>query len=95
MKTAASICMGNATIGNPQFFLSKVFDQARESQVAQKYLFLNTIREIIIADSRCISEYMYDITELLIQLTSSDSPQIRTIVSEILGRLLADFPEEV
>jgi len=66
--------MGNATIGNPQFFLSKVFNLASESQVAQKYLFLNTIREIIIADSRCITDFMFDITELLIQLTSSDSP---------------------
>lgn len=34
VKTAASICMGNATIGNPDFFLGKVFDQARQSQVA-------------------------------------------------------------
>ena len=25
VKTAASICMGNATIGNPSFFLNKVF----------------------------------------------------------------------
>jgi len=38
---------------------------------------------------------MFDITELLIALTSSDSVQIRNIVAEILGRLLADFPEEV
>mmetsp|Transcript_17477 Transcript_17477/g.23583 ORF Transcript_17477/g.23583 Transcript_17477/m.23583 type:complete len:181 (+) Transcript_17477:2306-2848(+) len=34
VKTAASICMGNVTIGNPQFFLSKVFDLVRDSQVA-------------------------------------------------------------
>ena len=34
VKTAASICMGNVTIGNPNFFLSKVFDLIRSSAVA-------------------------------------------------------------
>ena len=36
-----------------------------------------------------------DLTELLISHTSVDSQQIRNIVAEILGRLLADFPEEI
>ena len=94
VKTAASICMGNVTIGNPDFFLSKVFDLIRSSQVQQKYLFLNTIREIIIADSRCVADYMMDIQDMLVALSSSDSAQIRNIVAEILGRLLADFPED-
>jgi len=57
--------MGNVTIGNPQFFLSQVFRLVRESIEAQKYLFLNTIREIIIVDSGCIRDYLYDITDLL------------------------------
>jgi cullin-associated NEDD8-dissociated protein 1 len=58
-------------------------------------LFLNTIRAIIIADSKCLQDYMMDLTELLISHTSVDSQQIRNIVAEILGRLLADFPEEI
>jgi len=31
---------------------------------------------------------------MLVALSSSDSAQIRNIVAEILGRLLADFPED-
>lgn len=58
-------------------------------------MFLNTIRAIIIADSKCLQDYMMDLTELLISHTSVDSQQIRNIVAEILGRLLADFPEEI
>lgn len=54
VKFAASICMGNVTIGKSDFFLSKVFELVQNSQEAQKYLFLNTIREIIIADSNCL-----------------------------------------
>ena len=38
---------------------------------------------------------MFETQELLIQLTTSDSPQIRNIISEILGRLLAEYPEEI
>ena len=95
VKFAASICMGNIAIGNPDIFLSKVFELVNDSQEAQKYLFLNTIREIIIADSQCLREYIFDLTGLLMSHTQSASSQIRNIVSEILGRLLADFPEEI
>ena len=73
VKFAASICMGNVTIGNPNHFLSLVFGLVKSSQETQKYLFLNTIREIIIADSQCLSPYMMDLTELLISHTSVES----------------------
>lgn len=65
------------------------------SPEAQKYLFLNTIREIIIEDSHCLQEYILDLTELLVSHTTTDSQQIRNIVAEILGRLLADFPDDM
>lgn len=83
--------MGNVTIGNPEFFLSKVFQQVSESPEAQKYLFLNTIREIIIADSKCLDEFLTELINMLIAHTTSDSLAIRNIVSEILGRLLSDY----
>ena len=54
VKFAASICMGNVTIGRSDIFLGRVFELVRTSPEAQKYLFLNTIREIIIADSHCL-----------------------------------------
>jgi len=31
VKFAASICMGNVAIGNPEFFLSQVFELVRSS----------------------------------------------------------------
>lgn len=95
VKFAASICMGNVAIGNPEFFLPKVFELVNNSQEAQKNLFLNTIREIIIVDSKCLQEYMIELNELLMTHTTSESQQIRNIVAEILGRLLADFPQEM
>lgn len=87
--------MGNVTIGNPDFFLDQVFTLINNSQETQKQLFLNTIREIIIVDSHCLENFLFQLTELLSSHTTSESPQIRNIVSEILGRLLADFHDEV
>ena len=65
--------MGNVTIGNPDFFLSKVFEFVRNSEVAQKYLFLNTIRAIIIADSKCLVAFMMDLTDLLMTNAVNES----------------------
>ena len=58
VRHAASICLGNVTIGNPVFFLKKVFALVSDSEAKQKYLFLNTIREIVISDSNCLQDYL-------------------------------------
>ena len=36
-----------------------------ESDAKQKYLFLNTIREIVISDSACLSAYLGPLMDLL------------------------------
>ena len=87
--------MGNVSIGNPEFFLPQVFQLVNNSEEAQKNLFLNTIREIIIVDSHCLKDYMMELDQLLMGHTTSESLQIRNTVAEILGRLLADFPDDM
>ena len=47
IRTAASICLGNVSVGNPDFFLEKVFKLVDAAEHHEKYLFLNTLREII------------------------------------------------
>jgi len=54
VRLAASICLGNVTIGNPDFFLGKVFELVHQSEDSKKYLFLNTLREIIIDKPTCL-----------------------------------------
>lgn len=87
VRQAASICLGNLTIGNPQFFLDKVFSFVAKSAAKQKYLFLNTIREIIIHDQKCLGAYIPQLSELLLSHTTSEDEAIRSIVAESLGRL--------
>lgn len=69
VRTAASICLGNVTVGNPKYFLDKVFEFVSKSKDDQKYLFLNTIREIIINDSKSLKPYILELTNLLLDHT--------------------------
>lgn len=54
VRQAASISLGKLTIGNAAFFLDKVLSLVKNSSAQKKYLFLNTIREIIIHNSVCL-----------------------------------------
>ena len=54
VRTAASISLGNLSIGNPDFFLQKVFALVDKSQFQEKYLYLNTIREIVIHNPKSL-----------------------------------------
>ena len=95
VRIAASICLGNVAIGNPNFFLSKVFTLVDQSKDSQKYLFLNTIREIIIHDSQCLSAYLDKLIELLMNHSQHQDELIRSTVAESLGRLFAVYPSEI
>jgi len=67
VRTAASICLGNLSVGNPDFFLEKVFKLVDAAQHNEKYLFLNTIREIIIHNPKCLKPFIFKLLPLLIE----------------------------
>lgn len=87
--------MGKITIGNPKFFLEKVFALVTKSDAKQKYLFLNTLREIILNDSQCLKDYIQPMQELLITQANNDEESIRSIVAESLGRLFSAYPMQL
>jgi len=95
VRIAASICLGNVAIGNPDFFLDKVFNLVDQSKDAQKYLFLNTIREIIIHDCNCLQMYIGQLSDLLMKHSTQQDELIRSTVAESLGRLFAVYPTEL
>lgn len=66
-----------------------------KSEAKQKYLFLNTIREIILNDSDCLKDYIKPMRDLLIQQSSNEEESIRSIVAESLGRLFAAYPDQL
>jgi hypothetical protein len=66
VRTAASICLGNLSVGNPDFFLEKVFKLVDAAEHNEKYLFLNTIREIILHNPKCLKPFILKLLPLLI-----------------------------
>ncbi len=67
VRQAASISLGKITIGSPKFFLDKVVELVTKSEPKKKYLFLNTIREIILNDSDGLKDYITPMQDLLMQ----------------------------
>jgi cullin-associated NEDD8-dissociated protein 1 len=95
VRQAASISLGKIAIGNPKFFLEKVFQLVTKSDTKQKYLFLNTLREIILHDSECLKDYIKPMQDLLMQQSMHEEESIRSIVAESLGRLFAAYPQDL
>ena len=58
IRQAAAIALGSISIGNTGFFLDKVFGLIESSQAHQKYMFLSTLREIIINKPECLKNYI-------------------------------------
>ncbi|TNV72944.1 hypothetical protein FGO68_gene9894 [Halteria grandinella] len=91
IRIAASISIGNISVGNPDFFLSKVFSLMDAAESSQKYLFLNTIREIIINNPKSLQQFIDKLLPLLIEQSKNQDEQIRSIVAENLGRLFIHY----
>jgi len=72
-----------------------VFQLVTKSDTKQKYLFLNTLREIILHDSNILKDYIKPMQELFMQQSISEEESIRSIVAESLGRLFAAYPQEL
>ena len=82
-------------MGNPDFFLSKVFKLVDGAQHHEKYLFLNTLREIIVHNPKCLKPFIPKLLALLIEQTRNEDEQIRGIVAENLGRTYIYYSQEI
>lgn len=95
VRQAASISLGNISIGNPEFFLQKVFALVDSSHDKQKYLFLNTLREIIITNAKCLEKYLVKLLSLLDSQSAHEEESIRSIVAESIGRLFIVYSHDM
>lgn len=95
VKTAGSICLGNMSAGNANFFLQKVFVLVDQSKQNEKYLFLNTIREIITHNPLCLRDYVKKLLPLLVEQSKNEEESIRNVVSEAIGRLYVIYSTEM
>jgi hypothetical protein len=56
---------------------------------------MNTIREIIIHNPKCLSHYLGKLLPLLIEHSKNDDEQIRHIVAENIGRLFVYYSHDM
>jgi len=95
VRQAASICLGDCAIGNPKFFLVKVFEFVNNIDIRQRYLFLNTIREILVHKISSVQDFLPQLINLLMSQATNSEDSIRSIVAECLGLLFAEQPMEM
>jgi len=72
VRLAGSISLGSMTVGNPDFFLDKVFELLDKSQEKQKYLFLYSIRDIIVHAPLCLKNYLNKLLPLLLAYSGAE-----------------------
>lgn len=65
------------------------------AQQNEKYLFLNTIREIIIHNPKCLKPFIFKLLPLLIEQSRNEDEQIRGIVAENLGRIYVYYSLDI
>jgi len=95
IKQAAAISLGSVSIGNTGFFLDKVFKLIASCAPKEKYMFLSTIREIIINKPECLENYISTLMPLYLSLSNSEDESIRNIVSESIGKLFIIHPRQI
>lgn len=95
VRTAGSISLGLLTVGNPDFFLQKVFDLLDKADKASKYLFLYTIRDIIVHSPHCLKNYLPRLLPLLMQHSAHEDIVVRSLVTENIGRLFVVYSTDM
>ena len=58
-------------------------------------MFLNTIKEIITHNPKCLRDYLDKLLPMLIDQSKNEEEQIRNIVAEALGRLFVVYSNEM
>ena len=95
VRSAAAIALGGISIGNTEYFLDKVFRLIESSSTQQKYMFLSTIKEIIVNKPECLKNYITTLMTLYLAQSNSEDESIRNIVAESIGKLFITHPEAI
>lgn len=92
VRQAASIALGKLALGNISHFLPQVMNAIKDPKTKHRYLYLNSIREIILNDSHALESECNTLTDQLLNLSNHPEERIRTLVAECLGTLFSAYP---
>ena len=87
--------LGGVVIGNPGFFIDKLFALVEESETKEKQFYLNAIRMIIVANPECLLDKLMELCEIFITHANHAEVTIRNVVSECMGKLFPLAADEM
>lgn len=87
IKMNAAICLGKIALGNKARYIPFIMTQLK-TQSEISYLMLVAVREIVALNCEGIVDYVKDILPVLKSQADTDNEGDRTIVAEIIGKLL-------
>jgi len=78
-------------LGNTGFFLPKIMASIQKPDNKYRYLYLNTIKEVILNNSQALSKVVTGLTEELLKLADHKEDRTKGLVAECLGRLFGEY----
>eukprot|EP01022_Parablepharisma_sp_SALTPOND_P017577 TRINITY_DN282_c0_g2_i1.p1 TRINITY_DN282_c0_g2~~TRINITY_DN282_c0_g2_i1.p1 ORF type:complete len:1310 (+),score=174.23 TRINITY_DN282_c0_g2_i1:9683-13612(+) len=91
MKMNVAICLGNIALGNKGHYIPQIMDKLKSpSQLS--YLMLIALREIVALDHEGVLQSVTELLPVLKAQADTDDDGYRTMIAEILGKLLYADP---
>jgi len=94
MKINIAICIGNLALGNKAFYIPRIMSKLKASPQLG-YLMLVALREIVALDEKGVTKNLEDLLPVLKAQAETEDEGNRSIVAEIIGKLLISSPEKV
>lgn len=91
MKINVAICLGNLAVGNKDYYLPEIMNKLK-GEKKLGYLMLVALREVAALDNEGISKCKKDLLPILKVQANTDDEGNRTMIAEIVGKLLTIDP---
>jgi len=93
IRSSASHCLGNISIGNVEFFFPKVMGLI-QSDAEHKYLLLTSVKDIIRANKGRKFKYLKELYQILFENAKSEEESVWNVVAECIGLLFLDNADD-
>ena len=87
ISQAAAIALGDITTQNPGFYLQKLFASINSSNDHRKFMYLQTLKEIIFNKPASLEKNINDLVSLYLDQSNSQNVNIKSTISESIGTL--------
>lgn len=95
VRIAASLSLGKMALGNTSHYIPEIIQLIKKSDAKSKFLYLNTIKEVIVNQPQALEPEVTTLTSELIELADSSEERVQSVVAECIGRLFQLYGAEM